>query len=141
MRPDKKNTINVVRRWLAEWFDEAANAFPESLLFSQEASFFRLLVPHSIRRSGVKWAAECMGQEWQMVVQGRWSINSISFRLYIQEGASRREDYVSRMLQNPVYRLWVWQYGVVSTQRKDVQGGNAQRVMPRKRSRMPGTNH
>lgn len=134
--PSKKHSVNLVRRWLVEWFDESSKAMPEVKEWELEAAHLSMCVPHSIRRSGVKWASECMAYEWQCLIQGRWGQNSICFRLYIQEGASVREDFVSRKLENPVFRMWMWQFGVVNTRRADVCA-NAARLCPRKRSRLP----
>jgi hypothetical protein len=130
----KKHSLKMVRQWLVTWFDNAANPMLESEHFKEEVPFFRDLVPHSIRRAGVQWASECLAQEWQCVVSGRWGLNSISFRLYIQDGAVRREDFVTRRVENPMFKLWVWKFGVVETTTRTQV--NAPRMRPRKRSRV-----
>eukprot|EP00966_Prymnesium_polylepis_P268292 6197983-Prymnesium_polylepis.1 len=86
---------------------------PEVREWANEALHLSMCVPHSIRRSGVKWASECMAYEWQCLIQGRWGKNSICFRVHSGGG-----------------------FGVVNARRADVCA-NAERLCPRKRSRLP----
>ena len=132
----RKNNVNMVRRWFVEWFDATSCAMPETENWKLPDSSFHLLVPHSIRRTGCKWASECYAEEWQCLVSGRWGATSTSFRVYIQEGADVREGFVASSMRNPVFNLWVWRYGVV-TSRRAAMCANAQRTRPRKRTRTP----
>ena len=93
------NNTNMVRAWLYEVF---------ALVDLRECT------PHSLRRTAAQWAAQCYGEEWQIRIGGRWGLSGTSFRLYIEEGASIRDDFHGRGLEDPIFKLWVWHYGVVN---------------------------
>ena len=99
LKPFVKHNHDVVRDWLISLFKAAG--YPD-------------LVPHSIRSSGVQWAAQCFAQEWQARVSGRWALTSTAFAGYMQEGVNERDDYVTRKVEDPVWSFWVWRYGVLN---------------------------
>ena len=50
--------------------------------------------PYTFRKTGVKWAARCGGQDYDLKNTGRWkSTSSEHFHTYIQEGRSKRDIF------------------------------------------------
>ena len=97
--PFKRHNTNMVRTWFLQLFEAAGMAD---------------LVPHSLRTSGLIWAARCYAQEWQGRVSGRWGPKSTAFMDYMQEGFITKDDYVSRCAEDPIFKFWVWKFGVIN---------------------------
>ena len=71
-------------------------------------------VPHSIRSTGLIWSARCYAQEWQARVTGRWTPKSTTYMDYLQEGYIMRDDFIARSAIDPIWKFWVWKFGVVN---------------------------
>ena len=60
-------------------------------------------------------------------MSGLWSLYSSAFAGYMQEGVNMRDDYVSRRKEDPVWRFWVWRYGVLNSRPKGLPEGRVRR--------------
>ena len=68
---------------------------------------------HSLRRSVVKWAARCGGNESDVVEGGRWESLGGCFQAYWRDGSQRRIECETGGAPDPVLRVWKWEPRVI----------------------------
>ena len=64
--------------------------------------------PHSLRRSVVKWAARCGGQQQDIAEAGRWESTGGAFPQYWRDGSAKRLRDQASGLRDPILNVWVW---------------------------------
>jgi hypothetical protein len=71
------------------------------------------ICPYSLRKSAVKWAARCGADIVQIKNAGRWSPNSTSYHVYIEEGELDSHTY--KGMVDPIREIWFFRPTAVGT--------------------------
>jgi len=70
------------------------------------------LVPHSLRKSAVKWGARCFGQDWEIRNNSGHAPKSTSWLRYIEEGVTDRNEATmgdnGTRRRDPIFSVWTW---------------------------------
>jgi hypothetical protein len=70
------------------------------------------LIPHSIRKSAIKWAARCHAQEYQIRNNSGHSESSASWLRYIEDGMIESREMTQgpngTMILDPIFSVWTW---------------------------------
>ena len=76
------------------------------------AVFMPHLIPHSLRKSGIKWAARCHAQDYEIRLNSRHSPNSNTLCVYIEGGMIESDeatiDALGCIILDPIFFLWCW---------------------------------
>ncbi|KAJ1452160.1 hypothetical protein M885DRAFT_569100 [Pelagophyceae sp. CCMP2097] len=70
------------------------------------------LTVHSVRKSAIKWASRCYGQDWEIKNNSGHADGSTSWYRYIEEGAMDRAENSlgadNAYRRDPIFSVWTW---------------------------------